>query len=152
MGILKKLGIKKNNLSDLSQKLLICDKNTPEFNLIGLYKLCKVVDVYDGDTIKVVFDLNGVINRWTVRMEGYNSPEIKVSVNNPARDLIKKNGFEARDFLKDLIQNEEQLVYIRCGDFDKYGRLLGTIYLNKGDITSVNQLMIDNNKGYNYKC
>ena len=28
---------------------------------------------------------------------------------------------------------EEQLVYIKCGEFDKYGRLLGKLYVNEND-------------------
>ena len=42
-----------------------------------------------------------------------------------------------------------RLVYIKCGKFDKYGRLLGTIYLKKDNgilDNSVNQLMVK----YNY--
>jgi endonuclease YncB( thermonuclease family) len=135
---------------NLRNKLRECNNEIQIFSLDGKYKLCKVVDVYDGDTIKVVFDLKGTFYKWNVRMLGYNSPEMRVSINNPARNLIKASAIESRDYLKGLIQNEDQLVYIKCGKFDKYGRLLGTIYLNKGDITSVNQLMIDNNKGYVY--
>ena len=32
-------------------------KNICTFNLEGEIKLCKVVDIYDGDTCKVVFDV-----------------------------------------------------------------------------------------------
>ena len=34
--------------------------------------------------------------------------------------------------------------------FDKYGRLLGEMYINKEDTVSVNQQMIDNKYGYEY--
>ena len=34
--------------------------------------------------------------------------------------------------------------------FDKYGRLLGTLFLNEKDTKSVNQIMIDNGHGYKY--
>ena len=66
------------------------------------------------------------------------------------RDEIKKKAIESRDYLKSLIMNENQLVYIHCGEFDKYGRLLGEIYVNKDDEKSVNQLMVENNYGYVY--
>jgi endonuclease YncB( thermonuclease family) len=141
-----------NNNSDYNfrNELLKCNNDTEMFSLEGQYKLCKVVDVYDGDTIKVVFELNGSFYRWIVRMLGYNSPEMRVSINNPARDTIKQLAIESRDFLKSIIQNDDQLVYIKCGGFDKYGRLLGTIYVNKEDKVSINQLMIDNHKGVIY--
>lgn len=38
-------------------------KAIPEFNLQSHIKICKVVSVYDGDTIKVCFYHNNVINR-----------------------------------------------------------------------------------------
>lgn len=139
-----------NNEYNFRNELLKCNNDTEMFSLDGQYKLCKVVDVYDGDTIKVVFDLNGSFYRWTIRMLGYNSPEMRVSINNPARDTIKQLAINSRDFLKSIIQNDDQLVYIKCGGFDKYGRLLGIVYVNKEDKVSVNQLMIDNHKGVPY--
>ena len=38
--------------------LKCCDKNTPEFRLACDRRICKVVDVYDGDSCKVVFPHN----------------------------------------------------------------------------------------------
>ena len=127
-----------------------CDKNTPEFSLEGKIKLCKVVDVYDGDTCKVVFNLGNKVNKWSIRMAGYDSPEMRPSKKNENRDEEIKAAQEARDYLKGLVQKDNQLVYIKCGEFDKYGRLLGTLYLHKNDAKSVNQMMIDNNHGYAY--
>ena len=46
--------------------------------------------------------------------------------------------------------NDDQLVYLKCGHFDKYGRLLGEIYVNKDDTESVNKLMVKNEYGYEY--
>ena len=58
-----------------------------------------MIDVYDGDTCKVVFDLNGCLNKWNVRMEGYDSPEMRISKNDPDRDQRKKP-IEAKNILK----------------------------------------------------
>ena len=38
---------------------------------------------------------------------------------------------EAKNFLIGKVMNEDQLVYIKCGEFDKYGRLLGTLFLEE---------------------
>ena len=127
-----------------------CDKKTKKFSLEGITKLCKVVSVYDGDTCNVVFDHNGVINRWNVRMNGYDTPEMRPSKKLPNRDEIKKKAIQSRDFLKSLVCNENQLVYIKCGEFDKYGRLLGELFINENDEESVNNLMIKNGHGYEY--
>ena len=64
---------------------------------------------------------------------------------------MKKSKVKERtDYLSKLVMNEAQLVYIKCGEFDKYGRLLGTLFLNEKDTKSVNQIMIDNGHGYKY--
>ena len=135
---------------NIKKELEKCDNTIKLFTLKDEYKLCKVVDVYDGDTCKVVFDLNGCLHKWNIRMEGYDSPEMRISKNDPDREEKKKKAIEAKQYLKNLIMNENQLVYIRCGEFDKYGRLLGQIFLNKNDTISVNDLMVDHDYGYVY--
>ena len=56
----------------------------------------------------------------------------------------KELATEVRDFLRDLIL--DKIVKIKCGDFDKYGRLLAHIYLlDCEEITpenSINYLLI----------
>jgi endonuclease YncB( thermonuclease family) len=136
--------------SEICDILKNCDKKTKKFSLEGQTKLCKVVSVYDGDTCNVVFDNNGVINRWNVRMNGYDTPEMRPSKKLPNRDDIKQKAILSRDFLKSLIFNNEQLVYLKCGKFDKYGRLLGDIYINEDDEEPVNNLMIKTGHGYEY--
>lgn len=139
-----------NPEDELISKLKQADKSTPVFTLEGDMKLCKVVDIYDGDTIKVVFMDNNRINKWNIRMEGYDSPEMRPSRKLENRDEIKKKAVEAKNYLKSLIMNENQLVYLKCGKFDKYGRLLGYVYINQDDTESVNEMMIKNNHAYEY--
>ena len=137
-------------LKSLRSKLLSCDNNTEMFSLNEKFKLCKVVDVYDGDTCKVVFEIKGKIYKWNVRMHGYDSPEMRVSSQNPNREAMKANAIEARDYLINLVQKPNQVVYINCGEFDKYGRLLGTLYLSKNKNISVNQMMVNAGHGVPY--
>ena len=139
-----------NPEDELISKLKQADKSTPVFTLEGDMKLCKVVDIYDGDTIKVVFMDNNRINKWNIRMEGYDSPEMRPSRKLENREEIKKKAVEAKNYLKSLIMNENQLVYLKCGKFDKYGRLLGYVYINQDDTESVNEMMIKNNHAYEY--
>jgi len=135
----------------LEEKLQSCSKKTQKFSLDGQMKLCKVVDVYDGDTCKVVFDMNGDLYRWNIRMDGYDTPEMRPRKTVPNRDDIKKAAKESRDFLKSLVCHDpEQLVYIKCGGFDKYGRLLGKLFVNQDDEHSVNEIMVEKGYGYEY--
>ncbi len=135
---------------EIINQLQKCDKKTPKFTLEGEIRLCKVVDIYDGDTCRVVFNHNNHINKWNIRMTGYDTPEMRPSKSLPNRDEIKAKAIESKMYLKSLIMNENQLVYLKCGTFDKYGRLLGEMYINKEDTVSVNQQMIDNKYGYEY--
>ena len=52
-----------NLTNDIICKLKSCDKKTQKLTLDGCAKLCKVVDIYDGDTCRVVFNHNGQINK-----------------------------------------------------------------------------------------
>ena len=128
-----------------------CDDNVSEFSLDGYLKQCKVVDVYDGDSIKVVFRHSGMLNKWTIRMAGYDAPELRPRLNTPNRESVIESAKISKEFLKSLVMNEpKQIVYIQCGKMDKYGRLLGTVYINHEDNISVNDLMIQNRMGYEY--
>ena len=128
----------------------IVNNDTPLFSLEGNFVECKVVDVYDGDTCKVVFPLNEKMYRWNVRLTGYDTPEMRPPRSQENRDEEINAARLARDFLKSKVMNQDQLVYIKCGEFDKYGRLLGTLFINQEDEVSVNDLMIQNGHGYAY--
>ena len=147
MDYIKKLFTSKRN------KLLKSDKNTPEFTLSGKVFLCKVVDIYDGDTCKVVFSYKKDYNRWNIRMYGYDSPEIRVSRNATNRDYLKKIGNDAKQHLIQLC-NKKDLLYIKCGTFDKYGRLLGELYYSKKEANngknSINKKMVFDKQGLPY--
>lgn len=128
-------------------KLMEYDKKTPKFNLDNCLKICKIVDVYDGDTVRGVFEHNGVYNKWTIRMYGYDSPEMRPSRKLENRDEIKKKAVISRDFLRNLVLNKT--VGLECKEFDKYGRVLGNIYIDELN-ESVNDYMISNGHGYSY--
>ena len=126
------------------------DNQTPLFSLEDTYCQCKVVNVYDGDTCKVVFPFSGKMYRWNVRLTGYDTPEMRPPRSQANRDEEIKAAYAARDFLRGKVMNENQLVYIKCGEFDKYGRLLGTLFLEETDLISVNDMMIQQGHGYAY--
>jgi endonuclease YncB( thermonuclease family) len=100
----------------------------------------KIVSVYDGDTVKAVFPLNGVLYKWNCRLTGIDTPEIRTSDK-----LQKKFGYEVRDKLRDKILNK--VVTLKCQDLDKYGRLLTQIHI--GD-TCINQWLIDQGYAFAY--
>lgn len=132
--------------------------DVPLFTLEGLVTLCKVVNVYDGDTCKIVLELNGHLAKFNCRMAGYDTPEMRPPRSQVDRDKEIAAAKKARDRLKELVMDGDdsggKLVVVRCGEFDKYGRLLTELFLNEGDVEmgvkSVNQILVDEGHGYEY--
>ena len=108
--------------------------NTKTFSFNGIECDAKIVKVYDGDTCTAVMKYNSTLYKFTIRMDGYDAPEIR-SHNK----LEKKYGLKSRDYLRSLILNK--IVTLKCLSYDKYGRILGLLTLNSGEI--VNDMMIE---------
>ena len=114
-------------------------KDVSLFNLDNCSFHVKCVEVYDGDTITIILYLFNSFYKFKVRLLHINTPEIRTKNLDE-----KKAGFEARDYLRGLILNK--IIKIKCGKFDKYGRLLGEIFLIDQDddcSVSINQKLID---------
>ena len=116
------------------------DNKVELFSLEGQEHLAKVVDVYDGDTIKCVFPIHNTLYRWNCRLSGVDTPELRTRCS-----IEKKHGYKVRDYLRDKILNK--MVYVQCNDFDKYGRLLVNI-LYDGCI--INDWLIKNDYAFQY--
>ncbi|KAK3247376.1 hypothetical protein CYMTET_43130 [Cymbomonas tetramitiformis] len=90
-------------------------------SLKGVTKTALVDSVYDGDTVTVRMFFNGTAYLWKVRMNGFDSPELRTK-----NKLEKKAGYVVRDYLRSKIKG--QRVRLECSGFDKYGRLLADLY------------------------
>jgi endonuclease YncB( thermonuclease family) len=111
-------------------------ENTPRFNFKGKFFNAKCVKVYDGDTITVVFMIFGEFYKFNIRMNGYDSPEMRSKNTDPVeKELEKKWAYESRDFLAGLVL--DKIVLLKCEDYDKYGRIIGTVELNGMDINGI---------------
>ena len=87
------------------------------FSLDGYETEAKVVKVYDGDTVHIVFKYFDSFLKWNCRIQHVDTPELRT------KDLEeKKRGYECRDKLTALIL--DKIVNVKCSKFDKYGRLL----------------------------
>jgi endonuclease YncB( thermonuclease family) len=140
-----------NNIPEIIAELKTKDLRTPPLSLDGYFSIAKVVSVYDGDTCRVVIPYKGEFYKWNVRLIGYDTPEMRPSRSKPNRVQEIEAAKAAKKFLiSQVMSTPEQLIFIKCKDFDKYGRLLAEIYINYNDITPVNDLMIDNGHGYSY--
>ena len=114
------------------------DKKVKIFSYEGRKCEGKVVSVYDGDTVKIVFPLTDKeperLYKWNCRLINVDTPEIRT------RNLKEKAyGKKVRDYLRKKILNK--IVTVSCKDFDKYGRLLVEIFYEDENI---NNWLIDN--------
>jgi endonuclease YncB( thermonuclease family) len=120
-------------------------KTYKPFNLIDYSTWVRVVDVYDGDTCKAIMNYRGHIDQWTIRMNGYDSPEMKPPKTNPNRDKEREAAKKARDALMTHCSSH---IFIKIVGFDKYGRLLAEAFNGK---IHINKWMIQNGYGYSYE-
>ena len=121
------------------------DEKVMLFSLDKKIVTAKIVRVYDGDTCFAVFKMGNDFVKFKLRMEGYDSPEMKPPLDQANREKEKKNAQKAKEELEGLVLNK--VVFLHCGKWDKYGRLLGKIIINNID---VNQHMISHGYGYVY--
>lgn len=156
------------------EELLKCvDKNINCFSLSGKIFYCKVVNVYDADTCKVVFYLNDELVKYTLRLKGIDTPEMKPPSSDKNRKIQIKEAKRSRNRLiqlstdcdlelesdlskskiQNLINNNKKIIQIRCEEFDKYGRLLASLFINESNESnysnSFNEILIK--EGYAYK-
>ena len=101
------------------------------------YKIKKITRVVDGDTVDVDIDLGfGITLSHRVRLKGINAAETK-TLNLEE----KQAGINARLWLEKELSKRGEWV-IETTKEDKYGRILGTLYLT-GEPVTVNEKMLN---------
>ena len=101
----------------------------------------EVVSVVDGDTVKL--NINGAVE--SVRLIGIDTPET-VHPSKP----VECFGIEASNKAKQILTGQTVRFETDSsqGDRDKYGRLLGYLFLSDG--TNFNKIMIEQGYAYEY--
>jgi endonuclease YncB( thermonuclease family) len=131
-----------------TRRLQKCNVDTtPVFSLDGITCKVKVINVYDGDTIWVIMSINGKYYKNKIRMAGYDSAELKPlkSFSVEQRNIEIGTALVAKSALESKIANK--IVTLKCGKFDKYGRLLGTVFDKN---ININEWMIASGHGWKY--
>jgi micrococcal nuclease len=111
------------------------------------YRVRKVTNVVDGDTIDVELDLGFNISySQRVRLAGIDTPESRT------KDKMEKAlGLESKQRLKDVL-SKAQLVVIRTelpDSSEKYGRILGWLFVD-GAEKSVNEALVADGYAWGY--
>ena len=138
------------------------DTNTPLFSFNGVNGMSRIVDITDGDTIKAIINFKDDYYKIIVRLNNIDTCETKskceenknLGINAKKRlyNLITNKTIETNDkkLIKKELNDNCYLIYLKCYDFDKYGRVLGDIYKNENDNISFSSILINEKLAYIY--
>ena len=124
------------------------------FSLNDKHFTAKIIDVYDGDTITVIFKMFGKYYKWKCRIMHVDTPEIKKMVKPSNEEEKSKNEKEKkraiiiRDIMREKLLNK--IVTLDCNKFDKYGRLLVEFNIPETNI-KIHNWLIENNYAKPYE-
>ena len=68
----------------------------------------------------IIFPLHEKLYSWKCRLSGIDTPELRSK-----NEKVKKFAYKIRNILREKLIG--QIVTVKCGKFDKYGRILVTI-------------------------
>jgi endonuclease YncB( thermonuclease family) len=117
--------------------------NLVRFNLNGIETEATCVDIYDGDTFDLCFEItmNDLCKErhYTKTKKGCCAKTNNIDTKIMLRMNCRLNGIDAAELKTDKGKEAKQIVYnilfgkvikIRLGQFDKYGRVLVDIFIN----------------------
>lgn len=114
------------------------------FHLNGYKRYAKIVKQYDGDTVHLVFFLNGKLVKFRCRMANIDCAE-KKSTNQEE----VKCAHLAIDRVRELV-GSNGIVYVHFHKFDKYGRILVTLFSVNNKEYSINDILVGEGLAYEY--
>lgn len=133
---------------------------TSTFSLKNTECYARVVQIHDGDTLTAIIPVFGSYYRFSVRLNGIDTCEIKsknedlqqlsVSARNRLVTLVIGNNPSQIVDVKKYLLNNVALVYLKCDDFDKYGRVLASVFKSKDDVESFSDILVNEKLAYTY--
>ena len=125
----------------------------PEWSLNGKSFFTKILDIYDGDTVTICVKINDSYCRMSCRLIGLDTPELrsqdeeeKIAAKKAKNHLVHLLTNQhipddcSRKQVREICEKNQQVFWVDCFSFDKYGRLL--IRISKEGF-NINQKMID---------
>jgi endonuclease YncB( thermonuclease family) len=143
------------------------NNTTPQFSLNGQKLWGRVVSLYDGDTLTIALNVFTGVYKFSVRMSGIDTCEIK-SKNEKnkelacfarsrllslitGKDVSEMSVLNDRRKINNFLNKGMYFVWVECLDFDKYGRLLANIYTNENSSENFSSILIKEKLAYEYK-
>ena len=113
---------------DLLEK--IDPKTVPKVPFQDKIIFARIEEIYDGDTVKIIVLFGDVPVRFSLRILGIDTPEIKHADGRLPEE--NKSAIKVRDYMRSLFPKNIAKICIR--DWDKYGgRVLGELFLETGE-------------------
>jgi endonuclease YncB( thermonuclease family) len=121
----------------------------------------RVVHIHDGDTLTAIIPVFGSYYKFSIRLNGIDTCEIKsknevtqklsVDARNRLINLITdRNASDINDDVKKYLLDNVVLVFVKCNDFDKYGRVLATVSKSHSDAMSFSDILVKEKLAYVY--
>lgn len=123
--------------------------STPEFSLKGIETFCRVVSVYDADTITVVMPLFDSYYRFNIRLLGIDCPEMKSKILENKKKAIRARNqviqwllpnktinldeTYTKKQIQEMFAQDVAIAWIKCDEYEKFGRILANLYSNFND-------------------
>jgi micrococcal nuclease len=111
------------------------------------YRIKKITNVVDGDTIDVDIDLGFSVSfSQRLRLAGIDTPESRTT------DKMEKTlGLESKEYLKSKLKDAKDVIVKteKPDSSEKYGRILGWIFVDGSD-KSINHQMIEDGYAWDY--
>ena len=138
--------------------------STPAFSLTNHKTYARVCSLYDADTLNVVIPIFGSFYKFSIRMMGIDTCEIRaknvrnkelaVRARTRLYELITGNNpdpsWKKKDF-EHYFDKEVIIVYLHCFEFDKWGRVLANVFSDDMSTKSFSDVLIDEKLAYPYK-
>lgn len=123
-------------------------QNIPKWTCKGMIDYVKVINVVDGDTVDIVRKMGEKYFQFRVRLYGIDTPEKRPPLSQPNRLEEIAASKASSNALTSLLKEVNGLIRIEFVGEDKYGRLLGNVFIKreKEDEYNVNEWMVK--KGY----
>lgn len=110
-----------------------------------IYKI-KVTRVVDGDTIDAEIDLGFDLRlNKRIRLHGINTPETRTRDKEE-----KKRGLAAKEFLQQIIDEQDGVLFLKSMDQGKFGRCLGVLFERDFDDQSINDMLVQEGHAVEY--
>ncbi len=99
----------------------------------------KIVKIYDGDTFIINITYSKKLIKVKCRLSRIDTAELNTD-----------NGKKVKEILQNLLLNK--IILLKCGNYDKYGRILGEINCktDNNKIININDFIVENNLGVKY--